>query len=124
MSAEDREARNERIIAMHKAGVMTQVEIAAENGVDTRTVSRVLHAAGRTEPRRYTRRHPPELWEKIEAWLREEEGSYAEAARTFGVSASQTSRHFPELGWTREEAGRFAGQVSRINRAAERVTYA
>lgn len=118
-----RTERNERIVELRLGG-MTQPEIAAETGVSTRTVQRILRDAELTNPDRFHERWGEDVWERVEAWLREEEGSYSEAARTFGPSAPAIAARFPELGWRRQEAGRWAGQVNRIAHQLYRATYA
>lgn len=126
LSKEEREraaGRNERIIELRKQGRTISL-IAAETGVTDRTVGRVLRRAKLTHGDHFKPPYPQEKWDEVEAWLREEEGSYIEASRTFGISQDAIARRFPDLGWRREEAGRFAGQLNRIMHRMEKVTYA
>lgn len=119
-----RAGRNDTIVELRTTTSMTYAEIATATGVSVRTVHRVLHDAELTDPEKYNARWPEEVWAEVEKWLREEEGSYSEASRTFGPSQDAIANRFPELGWRREEAGRWAGQVNRIAHQLYRATYA
>lgn len=120
----EREERNDRIVELRTTTNMTYAEIAAATGANIRTVHRVLRDAELTDPEGYRPQWPEDIWPKIEAWLREEEGSYTEASRTFGPGVRAIRTRFPTLGWRREQAGRWAGQVNRINHRLQQTTYA
>lgn len=96
--------------------------VVAETGITRRMVMKYTRGL-RPLPKSHVR-HTDEEYAAVERWLREEQGPIAEAARTFGISKTQLYRRFPDLGWTREEAARFAGQVSSLTKKLDRTTYA
>lgn len=113
--------RHERIVALYEE-LGDVDEVADRLALARRTV--MVHTRGIRPAPPQTVRHTQEEWDAVERWLIEEEGSYAEAARTFGISAKHIARRFPELGWRRPDAGRWAGQINRIAKRFEKATYA
>lgn len=97
-------------------------ETAQEVGLHPRTVLRYTRDLRPESPSHV--RYSPELWDRIEAFLRDEEASYAEASRTFGPGVKRIREKFPDLGWSREQAGRHQGEVNHLMRKLERATYA
>lgn len=110
----ERAARDETIIELRERG-LSYSQIATQMGIDMRQVHRSLvahemvdHSKARPGP------YPQETWDRVEKFLREEGASYTEASRTFGPGVKQIQNRFPDLGWTRQEAGRFQGQINGI----------
>lgn len=97
-------------------------KVAAKAEVHRRTV--LLHTRGMRKLPACKVVYTQEQWDQVERWLREEEGSFAEAARTFGMATTTIARRFPHLGWRREDAARWVAQVNRIERRLEKQTYA
>lgn len=84
-------------------------EISRALGVSTTTVARHQAPLGIREPR--GRRRKPLLdseLERMRQMLDDEEVSYPEVARTFGVDVSTVRRHFPGRRWSSESRGAFA----------------
>jgi transposase-like protein len=96
--------------------------VARDMDLNRRTVLRHTRDLRPTAPRQV--RYSPEVWANIERFLREDQGSYAEASRTFGPNQKVIWERFPGLGWTREEAGRHQSQVNQLMRKLERASYA
>lgn len=110
--------RQQRVVQLTRAGYCASA-IAAQLGINKRSVQRYRQRAGvsRTELRR--ERTPDEILARA-AMLLEDGASYVEAARTVGVERKVLARHLPGYTWTPAQCtaqGHLMRQMNQINRS-------
>ena len=103
------------IVAEYVRQGLDNQQIATQLGVSERTVIRDKRALGLAAP--VIPPLPPEKWVEAKQLL-DEGAPYSEVARTIGRSWQRVQHRFPGMGWTRQDAGRYARLVVRYKELA------
>lgn len=83
-------------------------QIADKLFFNPRTIQRARVATGTRQP--VNQPMSPEILKQCEAVLKTG-ASYRAVARQFGISTTTVARHFPEYGWTHQQAGEYSRRV-------------
>lgn len=111
-----REQRDVDFLACERAG-MSARQLAERFDVTSRTVQRWRKRLG-IKYRQYVQKHPASDHEMVE-YLLNEGCSFAEAARTVGVSDTTIYQWFPDRKpWTKQECADYAVLIRQMGRLA------
>lgn len=111
-------ARRERVVELTRQGYSAPA-IAAFIGITKRSVVRIRSEMGIAQPPS----GPPltDAEKARAAQLLADGCSYTDVGRTLGRHPHSLRRHFPGMGWERQQCGEFSALMRRANEMQQRV---